>query len=113
MYRHVTDVNRVTHVIRGFRMTAVVVALLGCVVLATAVLAVVGAAHEASNSPRMRRRLNRWRVRRQYRAALFEQRMVHVMLRSRRVAANLLTRTDRPRVYRPPTPARLGHSLRP
>lgn len=94
-------------------MTAVVVALLGCVVLATAVLVVVGAAHEASNSPRMRRRVNRWRARRQYRAALFEQRLVHVMLRSRRAVADLLTRTDRPRAYRPAGPARLGHTLRP
>ncbi|HEU0040734.1 MAG TPA: hypothetical protein VFQ15_00150 [Jiangellaceae bacterium] len=42
-------------------MTAVVTALLGSVLLATAVLIVVGVLHEVARSPRWQLRLGRWR----------------------------------------------------
>ncbi|PSL05883.1 hypothetical protein CLV30_10334 [Haloactinopolyspora alba] len=42
-------------------MTAVVVAMLGIVVLATGVLAAVGGYHHFAHSPWFRRRVRRWR----------------------------------------------------
>lgn len=42
-------------------MTAVVVAMLAIVLVATVVLAVVGMFHHLANSPQMRRRMRRWR----------------------------------------------------
>ncbi|TDD98980.1 hypothetical protein [Jiangella asiatica] len=42
-------------------MTAVVVAMLAIVLVATVVLGVVGLYHHLANSPQMRRRMRRWR----------------------------------------------------
>lgn len=73
-------------------MTAVVVAMLAIVMVATAVLAAVGAYYHLAGSPAVQRRLRRWRFLALTRMDDWQQAVFHGLRMARRGLAQRLTR---------------------
>ncbi|WP_129668705.1 hypothetical protein [Phytoactinopolyspora endophytica] len=91
-------------------MTAIAVAMLGIVLLATAILGVAGVAHELTRSRRGRRWLRRRRYRMQVRAELVGELVSHHLRVGRRVIAERLSKPVPVHMPRPAIPAR-GHAI--
>lgn len=70
-------------------MTAVVVAMLAIVILATGILAAVGGYHHLAHSPHLRRRVRRWRYVASLRVYGVREQGVHVLRMTRRAADRL------------------------
>ena len=75
-------------------MTAVVVAMLGIMILATGVLVAVGGYHHRQHSPRVRRRMRRWRFVATSRIYGTRDLGVRTLRVSRRKLADRLSRPD-------------------
>ncbi|WP_298327143.1 hypothetical protein [Haloactinopolyspora sp.] len=73
-------------------MTAVVVAMLGIVILATGIIVAVGGYHHLQHSPRVRRRMRRWRFVATSRVYNTRDRSFQVLRLTRRVVAERLSR---------------------
>ncbi|NEE03645.1 hypothetical protein [Phytoactinopolyspora halotolerans] len=82
-------------------MTAIAVAMLAIVLLATAILALVGAVHELTRTRRGRRWLRRRRYRMQVRTELLGELVAHGLRIGRRAVAERLTRPVPVRLPRP------------
>lgn len=75
-------------------MTAVVVAMLGIVIVATGVLAGVGGYHHLAHSPGVQRRLRRWRYVMYWRLYGVRDRALHGLRVLRRAVADRLSRPE-------------------
>lgn len=89
-------------------MTAVVVAMLAIVMVATAVLAAVGAYYHLAGSPAVQRRLRRWRFLALTRIDDWQQAMFHGLRVVRRGLAQRLIRPAPQPATRPAALARVS-----